>query len=76
MKINLSDRQLTVVLALMNIGFIIPFIPALFGNQPFRIEIFEQIRVFNIQLFIITMLPMVFMWLGLIYIRRLLGKED
>ena len=64
------------VLSLMNIIFIFQFIPALLNEQPLRIEFYEQVRVFNIELFIVTMIPMVFMWLGLIYIRRILGKRD
>lgn len=60
-------RLLFLKLSVVTIVFCAPFVPMLLGHAPFRIEVLEQVHVYNFAMFIFYAIAFVSTWIVCIY---------
>lgn len=60
-------QSLFLKLAVITVVFLAPFTPMLLGRTPFRIEVLEQVHVYNYAMFIIYAITFAATWIVSIY---------
>lgn len=60
-------RLLFLKLSVITIIFCAPFVPMLLGHEPFRIEVLEQVHVYNFAMFVLYAVAFAATWIVSIY---------